>query len=317
MPSLTRELEAREIIRASGIWLAKDYAARQHLLVQAPDQIQINSPETHGLGVSVGRHRIPGHPDATYIDLVCLDQAVIATFAAVTADIAQITAGAEPSNRLSEVEAALNKWRWFWAIDPAILSRQDAIGLFGELWFLLRWAKATTASVQAWEASAGSRHDFQWPLRSVEVKTTSRSGPIIHSIQHLEQLEDPETGDLYLYSLRVARDVLASNTLNSLVEGAVQALSGQPDARAELFAKLSKRGYTPAERDQSTVRYRVIEEGLYRVMGHFPRLRRTSFPDGLPTGVNRVSYWLDMSACVDWLVGTQPDSWPPDDPICI
>jgi hypothetical protein len=317
VPSLIGELEASEIIHASGIWLAKDYSARQHLLVQVPDDAKISVPEIHGLGVSVGRHRIPEHTDATYIDLACLDQAVIATFAAFAADIAQVTAHADPVNRLTEVVAALNKWRWFWGVNPANLSTQDALGLFGELWFLLRWAGATPESVQAWEASTGSRHDFQWLQYSVEVKTTSRSGPVVHSIQHLEQLETPETGDLYLYSLRVARDALASNTLTSLVNGATRALSGQPDARADLLAKLSKRGYTPAERDQSAVRYRVIEEGLYRVTDRFPRLTRASFPDGLPTGVDRVSYQLDMTACVNWLVGTQPDSWPPHGPACL
>ena len=83
---------------------------------------------------------------------------------------------------------------------------------------------------------------------------------------------------------------------------ATAALGSHPESRAELLTKLGQRGYTPAGRDQSAVPYRVIEEALYRVAGGFPRLTRSSFPDGLPAGVSRVSYQLDMTACQDWLV---------------
>lgn len=310
-PSLTGQLEASEVRPRSGVWIAKDYSTRQHLLVQVPEGSKLDVAGTHGLGVSVARHRIPEHADASYVDLVCLDQAVAPTFAAVAVDIAEEAVQADPTNRLTEVVAALNEWRWFWGVDPTRMSVADAIGLFGELWFLIRWAGASAGSVHAWEASNGSRHDFQWPQYSVEVKTTSRGGPVVHSIQNLEQLEDAEFGDLYLYSLRLARDALAANTLSSLVTAAATALSNQPEARTELLTKLGQRGYTPVGRDQSAVPYRVIEEGLYRVVNGFPRLTRASFSDGLPSGVSQVAYQLDMTACHGWLVGRDPESWPP------
>jgi Putative PD-(D/E)XK family member, (DUF4420) len=310
-PSLANQLEASEVDPGSGVWVARDASDLQHLLVQVPDGSELDVSGTHGLGVSISRHRIPEHEDATYIDLVCLDQAVAPTFAAVAADIAEEALHAEPASRLTEVVAALNEWRWFWGVDPTRLSATDAIGLFGELWFLIRWAGASPASIQAWGASDGSRHDFQWPQYSVEVKATSRAGAAIHSVQNLEQLEDPESGDLYLFSLRLARDALAANTLSSLVSMATAALGPDAESRAELLTKLGQRGYTPAGRDQSAVPYRVIEEALYRVAVGFPRLTRSSFPDGLPAGVSRVSYQLDMTACQDWLFDRSPDSWPP------
>lgn len=305
------ELEASEVAAGSGVWVARDHSSRQHLLVQIPDGMNLNITGTHGLGVSVARHRIPDQPDASYIDLVCLDPAVVTTFAAVAADIAEEAVQADPGGRYSEVITALREWRWFWGVDPTQLSAADAIGLFGELWFLIRWAGARPDSVEAWDASNGARHDFQWPEHSVEVKATSRAGAIVHTIQHLAQLDDAETGDLYLYSLRVMRDTLAANTLNSLVEVATTALSGQPEARAELLIKLSQRGYTPAGRDQSAVPYRVVEEGLYKVTDEFPRLTPTSFPDGLPNAITRVSYQLDINACVGWRVGRDSSAWPP------
>jgi hypothetical protein len=310
-PAAPGELEAREVTFGSGVWIAKGHADRQHLLVQVPDETELDLPGTHGLGVQVIRHRVPGRPDGAYIDLSCLDPAVSATFAAVAADIANQAVQADPRSRLSDVLRALNEWRWFWGVDPTHLSASDALGLFGELWFMIQWTGVSAASVQAWNASVGSRHDFQWPQYSVEVKATSESGPTVHTIQSLEQLEDAEHGTLYLYSLRLSRDTLAANTVNALVEVAVNALGDQPDARGDLFRKLSQRGYTPAERNQAVVPYRVIDQGLYSVTGGFPRLTRASFDDGLPTGIGRVSYQLQMAACHEWLVGTGPDSWPP------
>ena len=310
-PSVTTHLEATELSAGSGVWAGRDHADRQHLLVRVPDGEPLEVTGTHGLSVVVARHRITGHADASYIDLVCLDPAVTATFAAVASDIADEATQAEPGSRRSRVVAALNEWRWFWGVDPTRLSATDAVGLFGELWFLIRWVGVSPDSVQAWEGSNSARHDFQWRERSVEVKATSRSGAVVHTIQHLEQLEDAESGDLYLYSLRVARDALAANTLAVLVETVTASLQNHPTARAELLAKLGKRGYTPAGRDQSAVPYRVLDEGLYRVSSGFPRLTRASFAHGLPLGVTKVSYQLDMNSCGNWLVGTTPSAWQP------
>jgi hypothetical protein len=311
VPSSAPQLEANEVKAGSGVWIARDHANRQHLLVRIPDGVTLDMAGTHGLSVAVARHRIPEHADATYIDLTCLDPTVTATFAAVAADIANAVVHAEADARRGEVIAALNEWRWFWSVDPSRLSATDAVGLFGELWFLIRWARVSAESIVAWDASNGARHDFQWPERSVEVKATSRAGSVVHTIQHLEQLDEPETGRLYLYSLRLARDALAANSLTSLVEAAASALSGHPEARVELFTKLGRRGYTPAARAQSAVPYRVVDEGLYEVTGDFPRLTRTSFPVGLPDGVTAVSYQLDMNACGSWRIGVDPTVWPP------
>ena len=311
VPAAVSQMEASEITDGSGVWVARDASSRQHLLVRVPDGVPLDVTGTHGLSVSVASHRIPGQPDAFYIDLVCLDPSATATFAAAAADIAEEAVDAGPDARRSQVLTALNEWRWFWGVDPTQLSANDAIGLFGELWFLIRSSGVSVASIQAWDASNGARHDFQWPEYSVEVKATSRSGSVVHTIQHLEQLQDAETGNLFLYSLRLARDALAANTLNSLVEVATAALSDQPAARSELLTKLGRRGYSPAGRDQSAVPYRVAEEGLYAVSEGFPRLTGASFPGGLPNGVSSVSYQLDMTACAAFRVADGPAGLPP------
>lgn len=311
VPLSVTQLEASEVISGSGIWIARDHVNRQHLLVRVPDGVTMDVAGTHGLIATVARHRIPAQMDATYIDLVGLDQATAATFASAAVDVIDEAIHADAQERCNRIIAVLNKWRWFWGVDPTQLSAADAVGLFGELWFLIRWVGVSPASVKAWDASNGARHDFQWPQQSVEVKSTSRAGAPVHTIQHLEQLADAETGQLYLYSLQIARDALAANTLNSLVEVATTTLGGQPGVRADLLAKLGQRGYSPAARDWAAVPYRIVDEGLYRVGHDFPRLTKASFPIGLPDGVTSVSYQLDMNACVQWRTAAEPSGWPP------
>lgn len=310
-PVTNHELEATEVSPGSGVWVARDNSDYQHLLVLVDGRTELGLDETHGLKVAITQHRIAGRGDAPYVDLVCLDAGALQTFAVVASEIANTAAATTLDERTRAVAAAVREWRWFWGVDAGGMSRTDAVGLFGELWFLNRWAGVSAASVAAWDASNGSRHDFQWQTSSVEVKTTAQAGAVVHSIQHLEQLDDAENGQLLLYSLRVARDALAANSVSSLATAARHMLRDDPVSRSDLMAKLAQRGYTPAGHDESEVTYRIVDEGLYRVADDFPRLTPRSFPSGLPSGVISVSYQLDMTACAAWRTDAAPERWMP------
>jgi hypothetical protein len=233
------------------------------------------------------------------------------TFTAVIADIGAEAGPASPERRVSAVVAALNRWQWFWGVEADQLSERDALGLFAELWFLHRWERDTGTALDAWTASTGSRHDFQWVERSVEVKATSRraDGAVVHRIQHLDQLSDPERGVLYLFSLRVVRDELARNTLPDLVDRLTDNLSGDARAKEELARKLVQRGYSPVFRRHHETPYRILGEQMYSIGVGFPRLTQGSFSAGLPAGIGDVSYVLDMAACDEWVVATRPEDW--------
>lgn len=310
-PVTNQELEAREVEPFTGVWVARDNADHQHLLVLVEGDSAPELDETHGLKVAMSKHRIAGRGVALYLDMVCLDAGAVQTFATVATDVANAVTATPLQDRGGVVARVVREWRWFWSVDPTRMSRSEAVGLFGELWFLSRWAGLTPASVQAWEGSNGSRHDFQWPTSSIEVKTTARGGPVCHRIESLGQLDDPESGQLYLYSLRIARDALAANSVRSLAETSRTALRDDPVSYADLMTKLVRRGYTPAERDESGVTYRIVDESLYIVTDNFPRLTPSDFPQGLPPAISSISYELDLTACRDWRVDTTPSRWTP------
>lgn len=292
-------------------WAAVDFEGRRHLLIQVPPDAEAPPAATRGLRVTVGRHQVQDTDPAQYLDLACLSPDATATFTAVAADIGASAGTAPPANRVSTVADALSRWQWFWGVEAGSLSEREALGLFGELWFLHRWVGDPVLAIEAWTASTGSRHDFQWPERSVEVKTTSRraEGAVLHRVEHLDQLSDPEKGRLFLFSLRVVRDQLARNTLPTLVDHIIRSLNGNPLGLDDFSRKLGQRGYSPAYRRRHEVPYRILGEYLYTVGPGFPRLTTETFSEGIPTGIIDLSYVLDMAACEPWLVARSPNEW--------
>ncbi len=311
-PDSPEQLEAVRVA-GGGVWAAVDHEGHRHLLLQVPDGTEAPPTTTRGLQVSVARHQVLDAEPAAFLDLKCLSDEVVPTFTAVAADIGASAGEVPPAARLQEAVSALARWQWFWGVEPGKLSERDALGLFAELWFLHRWSGSSASAVTAWTASMGSRHDFQWPEHSVEVKAATRraDGAILHRIQHLDQLADPERGRLFLFSLRVVHDQLAHNSLPDLVDRISEGLRGDVAGRDEFSRKVGQRGYSPAHRRQYETPYRVLGEHLYAVSEGFPRLTTGSFLGGVPAGIADVSYVIDVAVCEPWLVTTGPEGWPP------
>lgn len=302
--------------RASGmpaeqpVYLAIDGRGRRHLLIMVPDDTQnISQRETKGLEVTTARFQVGTNPESLYVDLVCIDQAQDPTFSAVAQDLLRTLSRPRGLQRDSII-SALARWRAFWSTRGDGMSREDALGLFGELWFMRRWLyPVNTEIVDRWQATDDARHDFQWPVVSVEVKTTASRTPgePVHSISSLDQLDNPERGQLFLFSLQVNEDALATNSLHSLVEGLTHELRNDFQAMTSLNDKLARRGYSPADRGAPTRKFRSLAERLYRVEEGFPRITRQTFqPAGLPSGVVDIGYTIDLAACQQWLVAAGP-----------
>lgn len=291
------------------VYVSLDGAGRRHLLVLVPDGTEpVIQRETRALQIATERFQVGGHPEALYIDLACLDHAQNPTFSAVAEDLL-VSMNASSASARDVVLGALSRWKAFWSSRAASLSREEALGLFGELWFLKRWMGPPSAAViSRWMATPRARHDFQWPAASVEVKTAatiSPGGPT-HRIANLDQLDDPVTGRLFLFSLQVVDDALAVNTLAGLVEMLVHDLRDDGQALMLLNEKLAGYGYNPADAASYQRCLRVVAELLFTVDEGFPRLTRGSFSSGLPAGVDDVTYSLATSACESWLVAKSP-----------
>jgi hypothetical protein len=287
-----------------GVNLALDHTGLRHLLVPIdPDATPPSKPATKGLEVSIEELKVGSAPARDFVDVACGDASMHHNFAVVSAEI--ITALAESqSDPLATIKQILARWRWFWSAPPSGLSDEAMIGLFGELWFLEYWLGGPSdAALHAWTGPQGDRHDFKWPSASVEVKATRvrTDGAAQHRISTLDQLEDAEQGDLFLFSLRVRPDPIAGHSLAASVDRVRMSLAGRPDLLVLFDELLGRAGYSPAHRDKYETTFRVAAEELYGVREGFPRLTVSSFLNGVPAGIDKIQYTLNLAACHPWL----------------
>lgn len=303
-------LAGRRVPGAAGhrvIWVATDSGGTPHLLIEVPvGTSSVSLERTRGIDVSIDEFRIgEGHP-GNYLALACLDEAHADTFSALCAELVDLLSSST-RDPLEVVPGTIAHWRRFWDAPRARLSREECLGLFGELWFLDRWI-GPVIGIDRWTGSGGARHDFQWTAASVEVKASAigSHGRPVHRIAGLEQLDDPETGSLYLFSLHAMTDELSSNTLPSAIERIRRSLIERPDLVDRFLEKLSQRGYSPADDESYGFRWRILSEELYHVGEGFPRLTRGGFAGGVPNGIGDVRYALDLAACGAWLVACVP-----------
>jgi len=212
------------------------------------------------------------------------------------------------------VRSTLARWRRFWGAAPTGgLTDQEIRGLFGELWFLAVWLLPHGHDqIGHWLGPTGTRHDFQWSDLAVEAKATTSIRGHVHRINGLEQLDTPSDGRLLLFSLRMREEATASNTLLSLIETITTALDDDGQALDGFESRLVQAGYSPLEADRyAEIRFRVINERLYEVGEDFPRLSAASFVDGLPAGVERVEYEINLDSCPDAMIATSPTEFEP------
>lgn len=281
------------------ILAAVDHENRRHFLLPLDADISVDEERsTRGLAVTSRELVIGNQPVAWYLDIICLDAAGYDAFDLVGRDIARLIAGGQ-HGAVEAVSEVLDRWRHFWSMGPRDrLSREAVLGLFGEIWFLTNWLVPAigSAAVTRWAGPLGQRHDFQWSGYAVEAKTTGSTRGRVHLIHGLEQLAPPSNGQLYLFSLRVAEESGATNTLPGLIETCEQRL--KPDAAIidRLQQLLARVGYSPVHAAQyEEIRLRIVEEALFQVTGDFPRLTVESFSPGIPGGVEKVEYVINLN----------------------
>jgi Putative PD-(D/E)XK family member, (DUF4420) len=290
------------------IKVALDHQGRWHLLLEATaEDKELPVAAIQGLDLRLDTLRVHNRPPARYFDLSCRDDALRSNFAVLAAEVVEAIDLHTPAR--AALTSILRRWRRFWSNLPGELSTEDIVGLFGELWFIEHWiGPPTRTAIEAWFGPAGDRHDFRWPAASVEVKTTRirTDGPATHRISRLDQLAAPDEGELYLLSIRLTPDPLATVSLRSSIERLRSLLAPDQDAVLALNDRLATAGVSPVDMERYDQRFRVVAEELYRVGPDFPRLTVDSFAGGLPVGIESVSYSLNLTACSDFLVEQTP-----------
>jgi hypothetical protein len=273
--------------------------ARHYLIRVGSEEPRIEDSESRGFGVSTRDLSIPGSEAGTYIDLICRDATGYEIFNIIGGEIAEKVA-AEGMDAVQPVKQLIAKWRRFWSQVPQhLLTLEEQVGLFAELWFLCQWLVpmiGTSEAMKRWRGPFGARHDFEWAGGSVEVKGTRSTRGDVHWIHGLDQLSAPEVGPLYFFSLGVREEAGAVHSLFSVVEACHGLVSSDDESWARFESGLAQSGYVAAHAEEyATPKWRIATERLFLVTGDFPRLTQVQLVGGVPRGLEHVDYQISLS----------------------
>jgi len=279
---------------------ALDSNNHRHLLIAlTASEEELNDSHSRGVSVLTRELVTQGQAAARYLDIECQDAAGYAALDLIGGEFADgLSRTDKPPHEI--VERVLARWRRFWSGLPKdFLSREELIGLFGELWFLLFWLLPGVGAVQAvqrWRGPFGARHDFEWQGKSIEVKATSSTRGRIHLINGIEQLLPPENGELLLFSLRLREEAGAAYTLPGLIATCRSLFESDSDSLSRFEIGLARTGYSPAhDEEYDKLFLRVAEEALFAVRDNFPRITENTFAAGIPVGVEAFTYEINLN----------------------
>ena len=296
--------------RRDDVLIAVDAAHRRYVLVAIPagEPCELSERTSRGIAVQTAEMNIDAGTTGNFVEIACIEQQGHAALDIVINELVDALDAGASIGRVRLVQNVLAKWRHFWAgVNQATLSMEQHLGLFGELWFLTRWLSPTVGAskaVQMWRGPIGARNDFETKALGIEVKTTSRVDAA-HVIHGLEQLLEPPSGSLFLFSLAVRDEASGSENLPRLVDEARSLLVDDFTGLSQLDSALYSTGYDDRHAPEySKLLLRVRSEGLYRVTSSFPRLIPSSLAAGVPQGISAVSYELRLDAAASWRLAT-------------
>lgn len=296
------------------VLIALDASKRRHVLVELPpgEHGELAERTSRGIAVQTVELRPGGESVKRFIEIVCLDSQGHAALDTIAVELIDALEAGASIGRVRLVQSVLAKWRRFWSgIAQGVLSKQEQLGLFGELWFLNRWlvpALGVSAAVTMWRGPAGARNDFEAPSLAIEVKTTGRLDGA-HVIHGLDQLLEPPGGQLMLFSLLVRDEASGTESLPAQVAEARGLIADDYALQSEFDALIYAAGYD----DRLAAEYaklvlRIRDAGLYKVTDGFPRLISTSLVGGVPPGVGTIEYELRLDGATKWLLATAPSA---------
>lgn len=211
-------------------------------------------------------------------------------FATLCADAIYASTDTTQGEELPVFLARLDAWRRFLRERHSGLSREETIGLLGELFVLEGLVARTSDAPNTWESPDEGLHDFHNHGHSLEVKTSLGPSSRIR-ISSVDQLATEGLEQLDLLHVRLIESA-NGRSIKTLLADIMSQLPDDKSRRA-LDNALLRRGLMPDDdiaRSRPRVQLRSLD--CYHIDGEFPRITRSD----LPAGVLDAVYLVDLQA---------------------
>jgi hypothetical protein len=139
------------------------------------------------------------------------------------------------------------------------ISREETVGLYGELLVLESLLRAGKADAKAWIGANRQSHDFRLSTLELEVKTTT-SNNRHHYVHGLNQLTPSPGHDLHVVSIRLSSPGSgAGRSLDELIDDLLATMSGNEEAVQYFSNELDKTSYARGNHE-CTVAYQLAAD---------------------------------------------------------
>jgi hypothetical protein len=287
-----RTVDAGAAAAGGRVLAAVDDKGLRHLLIPLAKGSALDS-DVRSAGVHLRERELEaGGRLRRFADLACQRLHLSGVFALLADEVVEEIRAA-PQNPAVACRKVLQRWRELLDRAPTrMLSFEEVVGLYGELWHLRRLLASGGPAVQRWTGPFGSRHDFSAPGIGLEIKSSMRREGRVVEIHGAEQLEPPLGGRLFLAALKLEQDA-AGESVPDLVE----ALTAVVDDGIGFEQRLAAAGYDRRDADEYRVfSFAVRECRTYEVDQTFPRIVPASFAGGfVPAGTFSLRYLVDLS----------------------
>lgn len=219
-------------------------------------------------------------------------------FAEVCSDVVRALVRSEDEGEadlLPELGARLAAWRAFLRDQSGGLTRQETVGLIGELLLLEQLIAGMPDALGLWKSPDDGLHDFENRGHALEVKTSLGSARRLH-ISVLDQLDPTGLASLHIAHIRLIEQA-DGVTLPQLVERIAERFASDRSRRRFANALL-QRGLAPGADGGSGPAVLHTGSEYYEVRPGFPCLSRST----VPAGIADVAYQIEVQALAGYLV---------------
>jgi hypothetical protein len=253
-------------------------------------------------GVSLADQRRPD--EGVYRLAITLEnEGLRDVFEVLAADIVDFVRSAPTAiAAISEAAKRLETWQACLRSRKQVLSREEQIGLMGEL-TMLRMLAAEIGyrlAVECWEGPLDGIHDFSRLGIALEVKTELGGSKLLH-VSHLAQLEAIGLQALVIARVRF-REGSDGKSISDAVREIRDEISQTEAAAAPIFdEKILRVGYLDVDKDSyEALRFVPVDAHGIVVRDDFPRLTPLSVPPGIVDG----SYAIDERQVANFRVNS-------------
>jgi hypothetical protein len=231
---------------------------------------------------------------AFYLDVQCVRSDLFDLFDEVLADVID---AADAGGGADAAVAVVDRWRSLLAArGRSQLTMAAQRGLVSELYVLRLAHVGQVIDVDTWRGPLSEPHDISLDRCALEVKSIGAVGRDIE-IHGLFQLAEPGK-PLALVLVRLVED----ESGETVAQHADYLLANASD-RALAISRLAMVGYSSADSDKYSTRFKVDNVRFVAVDAATPRITPQSFRDGVvPIGVSYVTYQIELGALDPFLI---------------